>query len=305
MSELPTDKIIKIKNSPAITVAPSKGVAMPSGAPGAMRSLHPTASSIRAEALPPPPTKSRRIGKLAAVCCLVLAAAVVVGVRFHPWRSPQSKAQRYVSGTARPRLTSSGKPEHWPTGAAIPAVLDPSLETMSPGTNEAIVEAFATWQAANLGTPSISLSIDNTRGVVAEDGINRIVYGPITIAGFEDAVAVTVSYADDDGVIIEADMIINDGYSFTVLPTSAADEAASTCGGRYDVQDVITHEAGHFLGLGEDMSDTQATMYIVSDPCQTHKRVLTADDLGAMKSLYAGVEPSAAGTGGCQGNATR
>ena len=61
---------------------------------------------------------------------------------------------------------------------------------------------------------------------------------------------------------------------------------------KYDVQDVATHEFGHFYGLGEDMTDTTTTMFITSKPCQTHKRTLTESDVTSMSGLYATAPPS-------------
>jgi hypothetical protein len=172
---------------------------------------------------------------------------------------------------------------------------------MHPGAKEAITNAFATWQAANSGAPAVALTIDDTPGVAAQDGVNRVLYGPITVPGYESAVAVTISYSDDNGVLVEADVIVNSAYQFTVIATpEATTPAAASCGGHYDVQNVTTHEAGHFLGLGEDMSDETATMFITSAPCQTHKRTLTAGDTGAMTGLYANIVPAASqGAGGC------
>jgi Matrixin len=289
---------------PVITLAPERGPKVrsifPSWMPGAIRSLRPAATSIK----PAPETGSagtattgRRPRTIALAALGFLAAATILGVRLHPWKA-HTHAVRRVSGAPGPRLTSTGASEHWPVGAPIPAVLDPSLDTMDPGAKEAITVAFATWQAANLGAPTVALTSDTTPGVAAEDGVNRILFGPITVPGYEKAVAVTISYADEDGTLVEADMIVNNAYDFTIIANpGATTPAPATCGGHYDVQNVTTHEVGHFLGLGEDMSDETATMFITSLPCQTHKRTLTADDTTAMTSLYANVVPSQAAAG--------
>jgi hypothetical protein len=300
-------------SGPVISIAPDRGPAprngprsiFPSWMPGAIRSLRPNATSIKPasggganEQARPTRIGARRAVLVAGAACVV--AAGIIGVRSHPWRARSTHTTRYVSGTPGPRLTASGAPEHWPVGAPIPAVLDPSLDTMNPGAKEAIVDAFATWQAANLGAPPVSLTSDTTPGVAAQDGVNRILYGPITVPGYETAVAVTISYADDDGVLVEADTIVNSAYKFTIAgETESSTPAPATCGGHYDVQNVATHEAGHFLGLGEDMSDEKATMFITSAPCQTHKRTLTAGDTAAMTSLYANVLPATQNAGGC------
>jgi hypothetical protein len=71
--------------------------------------------------------------------------------------------------------------------------------------------------------------------------------------------------------------------------SSCVAQAESSCGRNvYDVENVLTHEVGHFFGLGEDMTDTAATMYLCTNRCETHKRKLTASDTSVMTALYAG-----------------
>ena len=60
--------------------------------------------------------------------------------------------------------------------------------------------------------------------------------------------------------------------------------------GHYDVQNVLTHEVGHFFGLGEDDQLMDATMYVSTPPCETQKRDLAVTDEQAMTQLYANVE---------------
>jgi hypothetical protein len=72
----------------------------------------------------------------------------------------------------------------------------------------------------------------------------------------------------------------------------------------YDVENVLSHEVGHFFGLGEEMSDTSATMYLCTNRCETHKRELTIVDRAAVAWLYA-KEPAvqddeSVGCGGAQ-----
>jgi len=70
----------------------------------------------------------------------------------------------------------------------------------------------------------------------------------------------------------------------------------------YDLENVLAHEAGHFFALGEDMTDTSATMYACTNRCEIHKRVLTDADEAALAVLYA-EEPGEAGdpVAGCGG----
>lgn len=82
-------------------------------------------------------------------------------------------------------------------------------------------------------------------------------------------------------------------------PRAPAGDADTSCSGDYDLQSVVTHEAGHFLGLGEDPADREATMYPRTTRCETKKRDLEAADISSISALYAGAPPaapSAAGT---------
>jgi len=295
------EPLIKVLDSAGLSPRPAVTRSIPaSSLRPAVRSLAPPTDAEGGEAQEKGAAttpRSRRVAPAMALGAVALVVgATVVGVR--PWKVHRPHTVVQVSGTPAPRVTPSGAHEHWPVGAAIPVVLDASLNRANPGAQEAIVEAFATWGSDKTGAPDVKFTIDTTPGVAAEDGVNRILYGPITVPGSETAVAITISYADEDGTILEADTILNNAYPLTVIEGAEAEvPAATACGGTYDVQNIATHEAGHFLGLGEDLTEVANTMFITSAPCQTHKRTPTASDVGAMKSLYVGVTPTAAASG--------
>ena len=54
---------------------------------------------------------------------------------------------------------------------------------------------------------------------------------------------------------------------------------------RIDVQNTVTHEAGHTLGL-DHTTDPRATMYASAPSGQTSKRILGADDIAGICAIY-------------------
>jgi len=91
----------------------------------------------------------------------------------------------------------------------------------------------------------------------------------------------TVIYYDDTGEIIEADMALNGvNFKWTLNPPSPCPS-----NNLVDLRNVITHEAGHFFGM-DHSTDSKATMYPSSPPCDTQKRDLDSDDINGIIYLY-------------------
>jgi hypothetical protein len=238
----------------------------------------------------------RKLILAGTIACLALA---VFGARRRstaPHR-PQLDAQ-VVSGRAGLRKTPSGDDERWSQGP-VTVVVDPTLAAASPTARDAIVAAFGAWMSTSASLPQVTVDISSTPGEAVQDGVNRLVLAPITVPGHESDLAITISYADSStGQLLEADTIFNSAYPWASIDTAEVGDDPSTCGRRYDLQNVATHEAGHFFGLGEDYQDTTTTMYVSSRPCQTSKRVLTATDVSVISGLYAGSSPAAAASCG-------
>ncbi len=94
------------------------------------------------------------------------------------------------------------------------------------------------------------------------------------------------------GQINDTDIELNDSvdgngakFTFTAVDGSPCTDPNQTSCVRLDVQNTITHEAGHSLGLDHTL-DPSATMYATAPEGETSKRVLGADDIQGICDIY-------------------
>ena len=94
------------------------------------------------------------------------------------------------------------------------------------------------------------------------------------------------------GEIVDSDIELNDApfssgaqYTFTAVDGLPCTSAGETGCVRIDVQNTVTHEAGHSLGL-DHTPDPRATMYASAPQGETSKRVLGTDDIQGICAIY-------------------
>lgn len=155
--------------------------------------------------------------------------------------------------------------------------------------------SFDTWLAVGCAEGSPGFEVEETEQLSAcdraeyngEDGnVNTIAfvtdwndreYDPLAYA------LTTVWHNTRTGEIYDADMEINEArgtYGTCPEPDGCTD-------GTIDLENVVTHEAGHFFGMAHtDLSLTQATMHAISDPGEIAKRTLDADDAEGFCAAY-------------------
>lgn len=261
-------------------------------------SLNPSLASVR-------PVHSG-FPSVVGVGCVAFVAAVLGGSRL-THEHVAEPVEHVVSGTPGFRTINDGTNERWAAGR-VTIVIDGSVGKLGTSADDAVKAAFGAWAASGANLPALMFDVRDVHGQAARDGVNRVLLAPITLPGHEKDVAVTVAYVNEaNGEIQEADIILNAAYPFGALADGASgDSEKEDCGLHYDVQSIVTHESGHFFGLGEDLTDPKASMYFRSTPCEIHKRNLTESDRGTMASLYktessrgvpSGPPPPA--TGGC------
>jgi Matrixin/Carboxypeptidase regulatory-like domain len=179
-------------------------------------------------------------------------------------------------------------PRHWPPQRLPlmfkqndrPLWLLPNLAADSALTT-AINSAMQTWSAVT-GFP---IRVDGTVATVngARDGVNLLTFAdtPQNRDLTADTLAVSHSWwLVETGEVVEADTVMNPAVSW------ATDGRA----GVYDIQQILTHELGHVLGL-DHSPIAAATMFPFSSEGETVRRTLGPDDVAGVRVLYS-IDPS-------------
>ncbi|HEU5073434.1 MAG TPA: matrixin family metalloprotease [Polyangiaceae bacterium] len=246
-----------------------------------------------------PPLRPRRTPRWPIVTLSAALGCISSTLAFDTLDSqPQAIEQSSRPSSADPTdsVAQVATSQRW-MAPEVRVVIDESVHAITPEAEQAIVQAFGAWLSASPNLPE--LNIEHGRGMkprLDPDGVNAVVYAPIEFPGHEDDLAITIGFSDEEtGEITEADIIINSRHAYSHLnaPTPGAPSAscdgtsqASVCDYRYDLQNVMTHEVGHFYGLGEDREDRTATMYSCTSACETHKRDVSEGDRQTMGRLY-------------------
>jgi len=144
----------------------------------------------------------------------------------------------------------------------------------------AIQTAMGAWNGAGAGTLLALSGGDTNVTQLANDGVNAIMFRQATNGG---AIASNYTWWDGSNHIIDSDVVFwNYGRVFFT--------GASGCSGGYYIEDVITHELGHGLGLDHssfiDSTGATATMYPSTGYCDQNFRTLSSDDIDGVRALY-------------------
>ena len=140
-----------------------------------------------------------------------------------------------------------------------------------------IVRAFESWEIASSSLVSFRYAGLTSSDTVAFDGVNLVTWVENGWTYKAETIAYTTLWVTSTGRILDADIELN-GEFF--------DWSASADNGELDIQNVLTHEVGHFIGIGHSVETTDSTMFPIISRGEVRKRLVKPDDLDAAVFLY-------------------
>lgn len=183
----------------------------------------------------------------------------------------------------------------WPSGTTVQYEVNLAGSGGGPSFGTAIQESFNTWNSARDNVAGIAFSYkgETTRSAGGDsDGHNVISWQDLT-KSYPGAIAVTtIWYWPGLNVIVEVDTAMNNGYGFTWSYTppnaSGCDDPVSATTGYFDVRNIMTHEAGHFIVLDDIYNDAHAllTMYGYGSTNELNKDTLALGDTLGFQAAY-------------------
>lgn len=198
-----------------------------------------------------------------------------------------------VGGCVQPCITE-GVPLHWNRRCIGYSLHERGARDLSDADVFATLErSFATWSTVDCGGRTLGFefapTLQRTRWSGPEyagEGGNANQFefvGDWDERGYASgAFALTTTWFRlSDGTILDADMEINEqSWGWAICPEAGCTD------GNVDLENTLTHELGHFLGMAHTPDDEFATMWACADEGETFKRDLAADDVEGICTVY-------------------
>ncbi len=193
-------------------------------------------------------------------------------------------------------LDSTGAPVRWPDGVVTLAVHEApaSFGVPRPQQLRAAERAAQTWSDALHG--AVEVAVVGAPGAGAPGYDEREGARNASTVTFADGewpyderlLAVTVITIDvKRHAIVDADIVVRTDKRWDLL-----DHGHEGGPRRHDLQNALTHELGHLVGLQHSVAAPEVVMYPGTVPGETQKRTLADDDRDGAAYLYGGGVPS-------------
>lgn len=242
------------------------------------------------------------VGSSAALAALVAAAAVLfTALPASAWCQMTTDRRQPAAGECILPDSSSGTyPLEWRRRCLSYAIESAGSRWMGISQIQSIVDAsFETWEVVTCDGATTGFDVrehdelsECSEAEYNSDGpnLNTIAFIDTWEEHGYDPQAyalTTVWHNTSNGEIYDADMQINENlgpYVECPLPDGCTEADGSPI--PVDLQNVVTHEAGHFFGLAHTPDTANATMYAMSPRGEVFKRILRTDDVQGFCAMY-------------------
>lgn len=230
---------------------------------------------------------------------LSLVVAAIVVVIAGPVQAFQRETTHDPPCIERPGINCPhlGTPLFWSARPVLFFVNSDNSGSRFDAITPAIQAAFTTWQSASSDGITFEFAGQSHGGTNGQDGQNTISWRNLTNTTDTFAQSI-ITFDTKSGVIVDVDVELNANFHFAVLPAGEDDRADPNV----DIQAVLTHEAGHLLGLDhENRFGPGVVMFFEDTSGNTMHRSLTSDDQDGVRAAYptSGGHSGGGGGGGC------
>ena len=182
--------------------------------------------------------------------------------------------------SAHVRITTfTGSMPRW-IETVIPYSISEDGASQIPNGSEfvAVQAAFETWEAVESAAVDFQYQGTTPQSGVGLDGLNLVTFDDDSGLLGSTTLAATFSFFRRSGGELpfdESDIAFNPAHALTTSGES----------GRFDIQNIVTHEVGHLLGLDHSglISSVMAPFAVIN---QVDQRTLSYDDIAGISGIY-------------------
>jgi len=185
---------------------------------------------------------------------------------------------------------TSGEKLFWPTRCLSYAFNKLGTQDLDPEETRAVIrKTFQAWSDVDCNGGTASMTFQEREPVPCKKSQYNKTGPNLNVVLFQDddwkyrgidgtLAKMSVTYNDETGEIYDADIEVNTANNFVTI----TDDPNKI---QYDLQAIMTHEVGHFIGIAHS-PDPAAVMFASYSPGSTTQRKLHPDDVKAVCSIY-------------------